>query len=125
MRHNRRYDRPGTDRARELRREMTRQERRLWYDFLCRYPVKFYRQRAVDRYILDFYCSRAGIAVELDGSQHYEETGQKQDADRTEALNRMGITVLRFSNLEVDQEFEAVCAEIDRRVRRRVEEPEL
>ena len=120
MRHNRRYDRPGTDRARELRREMTRQERRLWYDFLRGYPEKFYRQREVDRYILDFYCKRAGIAVELDGGQHYEEVGQQRDADRTDVLNRLGITVLRFSNLEIDQEFEAVCMEIDRQVRSRI-----
>ena len=108
--------------ARRLRREMTREERHLWYDFLRDCPVKFYRQRIVGNYILDFYCDSARLAVELDGSQHYSEDGQQADAKRTGCLNELGIAVMRFSNLDVNMHFEGVCRMIMEKVKERTKE---
>ncbi len=99
--------------ARNLRKNMTREERHLWYDFLRGYEPRFVRQKVVGRYILDFYCDAANLAVELDGGQHYEEAGQLHDAQRTEYLEGFGIKVLRFSNLDVMQHFEGVCRVIE------------
>ena len=107
-------------RAKELRKTATPQERHLWYDFLSRYPVRFQRQKTVGRYIVDFYCHRARLVVELDGSQHYEEQGIARDAERTTYLMQQGLFVLRFSNAEVNREFYAVCEQIDRTVKERV-----
>ena len=105
-------------RARELRRNATREENHLWYDFLKRYPVPFRRQVPFDPYIVDFYCHQARLAIELDGSQHYEEEGLRQDADRTRYLQEThGLRVLRFTNLEIQQNFEGVCMAIDLAVR--------
>jgi len=98
--------------ARQLRKDMTKEERHLWYDFLRDCPEKFTRQKIVHRYILDFYCDSKKIAVELDGSQHYEEEGLACDAARSEYLNRLGIKVLRFSNTDVKQNFRGVCEAI-------------
>ena len=78
-------------RAKELRKTATPQERHLWYDFLSRYPVRFQRQKTVGRYIVDFYCHRARLVVELDGSQHYEEQGIARDAERTTYLMQQGL----------------------------------
>ena len=81
--------------ARELRREMTPQERKLWYLFLRKYPVKFYKQRIIGPYIVDFYCASAKLVVEIDGSQHYDVAGQAYDAKRTEYLTKLGLRVVR------------------------------
>ena len=101
------------NRARDLRRNMTRQERHLWYDFLRHYPVKIYKQRIIDNYIADFYCHSARLVIELDGSQHYTFEGTNYDAVRTERLEEYGLSVLRFSNRDVDDNFEGVCRVID------------
>ncbi len=106
--------------AQENRRNMTKEESQLWYRFLRRYPVPFHRQYVVDRYILDFFCYQAMLAVELDGSQHYDPEGMKYDACRAAALKEKGITVLRFSNLDVLQHFYSVCEVINREVDARV-----
>lgn len=106
------------DRARELRREMTPQERKLWYCFLRKYPVKIYKQRIIDSFIADFYCASARLVIEIDGSQHNTEEGQAYDAERTKCLEKYGLKVIRFSNREIDREFQDVCAEIDRNIRR-------
>ena len=98
--------------ARQLRKEMTKEERHLWYDFLRPYPVKFYRQKIVGSYILDFYCEKAKLAIELDGSQHYEPQVQEYDRVRTEYLQHLGIRVLRFSNQDINQNFRGVCEAI-------------
>ena len=98
--------------ARQLRKEMTKEERHLWYDFLKDYPVKFYRQKIVGNYILDFYCEKAKLAIELDGSQHYEEARQEYDQKRTDYLNELGIEVFRISNLDVNRNFRGVCEAI-------------
>ena len=109
--------------ARILRRNMTRQETHLWYDFLRYYPVKIYKQRIIDNFIADFYCHSARLIIELDGSQHYTNQGKTYDAARTEALEKYGIFVLRFSNKDVDDHFEDVCRRIDRVINERMETP--
>ena len=103
-------------RARDLRRNMTPHERKLWYLFLRKYPIKIYKQKIIEHYIVDFYCATAKIVIEIDGSQHYEEAGKESDKARDERSNQLGLKVLRFSNWEVDHEFDAVCEAIDRTV---------
>ena len=109
--------------ARILRRNMTRQEKHLWYDFLRYYPVKVYKQRIIDDFIVDFYCHSARLAIELDGSQHYTNQGKAQDEARTEILERYGIHVLRFSNKDIDDNFSGVCQMIDMVIRERIVTP--
>ena len=108
--------------ARILRRNMTRQEKHLWYDFLRYYPVKIYKQRIIDNFIADFYCHSARLVIELDGSLHYTDQGKAHDTARTEILERYGIYVLRFSNRDVDENFEGVCRMIDRVINERIED---
>ena len=103
--------------AKQLRKEMTREEKHLWYDFLRIYPVRFIRQKILGRYIVDFYCAAAQIVIELDGSQHYEEEAQQKDAERTDFLKGYGLTVVRITNLEVNRNFNGVCEFIDATVR--------
>ena len=110
------------DVARRLRREMTPQEQRLWYVFLRKYPVKFYKQRIIESFIADFYCADARLVIELDGSQHYTEQGKEYDEQRTAILEQYGVQVLRFTNLDVDRHLDAVCAQIDSTIERRVAE---
>jgi len=95
--------------ARTLRKNMTKEERHLWYDFLRTYPVKFCRQKPIGYYIADFYCAKAGLVIELDGSQHYTEEGKKYDWRRTEYMAELGIYVLRIPNSEVNRNFQGVC----------------
>ena len=102
--------------ARKLRREMTPHERKLWYLFLQKYPVKIYKQRIIDRYIVDFYCASAKLVIEIDGSQHYELQGKTADAERTAVLEAYGLKVIRYSNREIDREFSAVCDQIDQTI---------
>ncbi len=92
---------------------MTKEERHLWYDFLRDYPVRFLRQKVIDHYIVDFYCHKARLIVELDGSQHYEKEGLLKDKIRTEFIERRGLTVIRIPNNEVNENFEGVCDYID------------
>lgn len=108
-----------TPRAQELRKNMTKEERKLWYEYLHNYPFRFRRQVAFGNYILDFYCAAVKLAVELDGSHHYEQAGQDYDRKRTIFLNSLGITVLRFSNLDVLHNLAGVCEAIDMAVQER------
>lgn len=103
--------------ARELRKNMTKEEHRLWYYCLRNCPVKFYRQRIVGKYILDFYSASAKMAIELDGSQHYDPQTQKEDVQRTNYINSLGIEVLRFSNADVMERFEGVCEAIYEKIK--------
>ena len=96
---------------------MTKEERHLWYDFLRTYPVRFLRQKVIGRYIVDFYCAKAKLIVELDGSQHFEPDAKAKDRDRTAFLEQYGFTVLRIPNNEVNQNFGGVCEYIDNLVR--------
>lgn len=111
------FNRKLTGRARELRHNMTRQEKHLWYDFLSNYPVKIYRQRSIDYFIADFYCSRAHLVIEIDGGQHYTEEELAYDKERAEAIEKQDLQVIRFTNREVDQRFEGVCRAIDRTIK--------
>lgn len=106
--------------ARRLRREMTKQERHLWYDFLRYYPVKIYKQRIIDNFIADFYCHKARLVIEIDGGQHYTEEGMAYDMERTNVLSGYGLNVLRFSNSDIDKNFEGVCTVIDEKIKERV-----
>ena len=92
---------------------MTKEERHLWYDFLRTYPVKFLRQKPLGKYIADFYSAEAKLIIELDGSQHYEETKMIKDAERTKYLEEYGLIVLRIPNNQVNQNFRGVCEYID------------
>ena len=109
-----------TSRAQTLRKNMTKEARRLWYEYLHNYPHRFRRQVTVGNYILDFYCSAARLAIELDGSQHCEPAEQGYDERRTEYLNSIGIYVLRFSNLDVLRNLRGVCQQIDLIVSERI-----
>lgn len=108
-----------TERAKELRQNMTKEEKNLWYRFLCTYPVRFLRQKVIDIYIVDFYCAKAKLVVELDGSQHYEEENKEYDEIRTEHLKTRGLKVVRIPNSEVNRNFEGVCKYIDNEVKKR------
>ena len=101
-----------TGNAQRLRREMTKEERHLWYDFLKPAGIQAHRQKTIGPYIVDFYISSAKIVIELDGSQHFEETGQCADEQRDYYLNQLGLTVLRYANNEVNQNFRGVCEDI-------------
>ena len=106
--------------ARELRRDMTPQEKHLWYDFLQHYPVKIYKQRIIDNYIADFYCHKAKLVIELDGAHHFTSEGRSYDDVRTATLERYGLYVLRFSNNEIDNKFNSVCYIIDGIIKERM-----
>ena len=102
-----------TTNARTLRKNMTKEEWHIWYDFLKTYPVRFLRQKVIDNYIVDFYCHSARLIIELDGSQHYEEKGLLKDKIRTDRIEQRNLTVIRIPNNEVNKNFEGVCRYID------------
>ena len=107
------YEHKNVARAKILRKNATPQERKLWYCFLASYRPRFQRQKPIDRFIADFYCSKAKLIIEIDGSQHFSEEGAQRDLFRTEKLEKHGLQVVRFSNLQIDTEFQNVCAYID------------
>ena len=109
------YDNKNIQNARKLRRNMTPQERKLWYLYLRTYRPRIYKQRPIGKYILDFYCAKAGLAIEIDGSQHYDETDNEQyDSKRTKYLNSQGIRVIRIPNNQIRNNFNGVCKYIDK-----------
>ena len=93
---------------------MTKEERKLWYDCLKKLPVSVNRQKVFGKYILDFYCASVKIAIELDGSQHYEVEGREKDKLRDAYLKENDVTVLRYSNRDVNLNFDVVCEDIYR-----------
>lgn len=95
--------------ARYLRKNMTKEEKHLWYDFLSTIKPRFQKQRAIGEYIADFYCHQKKIVIEIDGSQHYEDEFAAYDKSRSEYFKTLGIRTIRFSNREVNQDFRAVC----------------
>ena len=109
---NRNHNPALRSKAQRLRRNMTKEERRLWFGFLKELPITFNRQKVMGKYIVDFYCASARLVVELDGSQHYEEAGEAADSERDAWLSDQRIRVLRFSNADVNLSFAAVCEEI-------------
>ena len=108
--------------ARELRKNSTKQENHLWYDFLCGFSPRFLRQYVINNYILDFYCHEAELAVEVDGSQHNEKESLEYDQARTEYLNGLGIEVLRCTNKDVDNNFKEICRKIKITVEERLKQ---
>ena len=106
--------------ARELRRNMTFEEKRLWYRFLRNYPVKIYKQRIIGNYIVDFYCASAKLIIEIDGYQHFTDKGREKDEIRDNYMKSLGIEVLRFSNNDIRKKFKGVCSQIDKIIRERM-----
>ena len=104
--------------GRLLRKNMTKEERHLWYDFLRGHTPKFVRQKIIGNYIVDFYCATANLVIELDGSQHYEETAQAKDKERTAYLESQGLHVLRIPNNAVNTNFRGVCTLIDSEIQK-------
>jgi len=106
--------------ARRLRNQMTKQERRLWYDFLRTFEIQFYRQKVIENFIVDFYCAHAKIVVEVDGGQHFDNEGQHADQKRDARLTKLGYEVIRFTNDEVDHNFYEVCEAIRLAIMKRI-----
>lgn len=109
-----------TNTARTLRKNMTKEEKHLWYDFLRSYPVRFLRQKVIDNYIVDFYCHQARLIIELDGSQHYSDEGLQKDKIRAECFKKRGLKVVRIPNNEINNNFDGVCEYIDKMVKQAV-----
>ncbi len=103
--------------AKILRRNMTKQEKHLWYDFLQHYPIKIYKQRIIDQFIADFYCHQAKLIIEIDGAHHYTPEGRSYDEARTEILEQYGLSVIRFSNRDIEDKFDGVCCMIDKTIK--------
>ena len=106
--------------SRILRKDMTRHEKHLWYDFLRNYPMHIYKQRIIENYIVDFYCPAAKLIIELDGSQHYTKSGMEYDEVRTEILEIYNLKVLRIPNIDVDTNFYGICQMIDEEIKNRI-----
>ena len=109
---NEQYSKKLTANARSLRKNMTKEERHLWYDFLKNLPVMVHRQKVFGNYIVDFYIASSNLVIELDGSQHYDPVQKLADNDRDAYLNSLGLTVLRIPNNEINQNFRGVCEHI-------------
>ncbi len=109
---NEQYNAKLTPYASKLRKEMTKEERHLWYDCLKLLPVTVHRQKVLGDYIVDFYIASAKIVIELDGSQHYEDEHKKKDEQRDARLREIGCTVLRYSNADINLRFNSVCQDI-------------
>ncbi len=107
------YNEKNITLAKNLRKKATPQENHLWYDFLSKYEIRFQRQKAIDNFIADFYCHRAKLIIELDGSQHYTKDGKQKDEFRTEILEGYDLKVIRFTNYQIDTNFSGVCRYID------------
>ena len=111
---NKTYNSKLTNISKTLRKNMTREEKHLWYDFLKKLPVTVNRQKVIGSYVVDFYCASAKLVIELDGSQHDRIENKISDAQRDAYLNSLGITVLRFSNRDICEHFASVCNEISK-----------
>ena len=103
--------------AKTLRKNMTKEERHLWYDFLKTLPIMVHRQKVIGNYIVDFYVASAKVVIELDGSQHDDLVGKQADKARDAYLNSLGITVLRYSNADINLRFSSVCEDIWNRLK--------
>ena len=112
------YNKANIPLAKTLRKNMTAWERKLWYDFLRNYPLRFQRQKAIGNYIADFYCAKARLIIELDGGGHYLPEQIKSDELRTKELESMNLTILRICNLDIDRNFYGVCEYIDSAVKK-------
>ena len=115
------YNEKNIHLAKNLRKDATPQENRLWYDFLATYEVRFQRQKAIGGFIADFYCHQAKLVIEVDGSQHFTDAGRKKDEFRTETLEGYDLRVIRFTNRQINREFRGVCEYIDYAVKSALE----
>ena len=113
------YNSENIELAKSLRKNMTPQEKHLWYDYLAGYKPNFQRQKSIDNFIADFYCQKAKLIIEIDGTGHFTEEGRRKDALRTEILEKYGLIVIRFTNRQIDKNFKDVCSEIDKTVKSR------
>ena len=107
------YNKSNVNLSRILRKNMTSHERKLWYMFLNKYPIRFQRQKPIGNYIADFYCAKAKLIIELDGSGHYLPNQALKDRIRTERLEEMDLTVIRIDNRDIDNNFNNICEYID------------
>jgi len=114
----RKHNRNLTVIAKEMRKNMTKQEFYLWTYFLKKYEVRILRQKVIDKFVVDFYCAKAKLVIEVDGGHHFTEENKEYDAERTKVLNDYGIKVIRFANSEIDNNFDNVCLIIDEEVKR-------
>ncbi|WP_026657720.1 endonuclease domain-containing protein [Butyrivibrio sp. AC2005] len=110
------YNRMLKNNSQKLRKQMTKEERHLWYDFLKSLPVTINRQKVIGPYIIDFYCAKSKTAIELDGSQHFEKDGKATDIERDNYLKEIGIKVIRYANNDVNRNFDVVCEDIARKL---------
>lgn len=110
------YNKKLVSNAQELRKNMTAEERHLWYDFLKKLPVPVKRQKNVGNYILDFYIPNAKLAIEIDGRQHNLLEHFEEDRIRDESLRRLGITVVRYKNEDIHNQFQTVAKDILKRL---------
>ena len=114
------YNKKNIVLAKKLRNNATKEENHLWYDFLSNYKIRFQRQKAIGDYIADFYCHKAKLIIEVDGSQHFTNEGRKNDEFRTEILEGFHLKILRFSNVQIRDNFDDVCRYIDKVVKERL-----
>ena len=103
------YNGKNTILAKNLRKNATKQEKHLWYDFLKDYEIKFQRQKTIGEYIVDFYCPSLKLAIEIDGNQHYSKEGLEKDNIRTKEINKQGVQIIRITNNQIDKDFVWVC----------------
>ena len=106
--------------ARQLRKEMTPQEKKLWHKFLKDYPIRILRQKVIMRFIVDFYCKQASLVIEIDGGQHLSDEAMVKDKERTIMIENLGLKVIRFSNKDIENNINDVCESIDKEIKSRI-----
>ena len=111
------YNKKNITLAKNLRKNATPQEKHLWYDFLANYEIRFQRQKAINNFIADFYCHKAKLVIEIDGSGHYTDKSIKADEFRTDILEGLGLKIIRFTNDQINKNFRGVCEYIDATVK--------
>ena len=116
------YEKSNISLARALRKQMTPAERKLWYEYLRDYPIRFQRQKPILNFIVDFYCAKAGLAIELDGGGHYTDEQKAKDLERTEMLKNVSIRIIRICNTEVMKNFKGTCDYIDDEIKKSMKE---
>ena len=116
----RKHKKESTEKAKELRKNMTPQEAKLWDGFLKKYPVRILRQKVINYYIVDFYCRRANLAIEIDGNQHYTKDGLEYDKERDYLIEAYGIKTIRIKNKEIEEDFKNVCKKIDLEITKQI-----
>lgn len=99
---------------------MTPEERKLWFLFLAKHPMRWYRQRVMGNFILDFYCAKAHLVIEIDGGQHYTEQGIAYDEERSQCLLQYGLNVVRYTNDDIKKHFKEVCEDINKKAKHAV-----